>query len=107
MLVGTKSIDVSRLQVACRSITSLKSFSDSLVPSYFNHIKEILYNQRYLVAVAVRNLYKDDYNKWKPLCDGLLEGVRITGSVNDLYTCAELLSACDVKVIQAFLEKEV
>lgn len=107
MLVGTKNIDIPNLKNACRSVQTLREYSDSLVPAYFSHIKEIVNNQRYLVAVAVRNVYKDDYNKWKPLCDGLLEGVRLTGGVTDLYSCSELLRACNVKVLKSFLEKEV
>ena len=107
MLVGMTNIDTSKLPDACKSVEKIIAFSDSLVPPYFSHRKEIIDNQRYITAVAVRNLYANDYNKWKPLCTGLLEGVRVTGSVNDLYSCDELLRACDTKAILTFLEKEV
>lgn len=107
MLVGTIDIDMNELAKKCKSVNQLKAYSDELVPVYFRHVKEIVDNQRYLTAVCVRNILQDDYNKWKPLCTGLLEGVRITGSVTDLYSCDDLLRSCNVPLIKKFLEKEM
>ena len=105
MLVGTTNIDTNELSKHCNSAEDLIAYSDSLVPSYFRGVREIVNNQRYYTAVILRNFYKNDYNKWHPLCNALLTGVRVVGSLTDIYTCKDLLQECDAHMIYKFLDK--
>lgn len=88
------------------SVESLCQLATEQVPLLFRHIKEIVDNQKYLLALEVRKMCKNDYNKWHSLCEGLLEGVRVTGSIHSIYTCYELLNKCDKSLMEKFLEKE-
>ena len=105
MLVGVTNLNSDELLKHCGSAESLIQYSVELVPTYFRHQKAIVDNQRYLVAVYVRNLFKNDYNKWHPLCEGLLEGVHITGTVTNLYSCTDLLEACDTEILYKYIDK--
>ena len=105
MLVGTLNISSDEIN-KCKNGDALIAYAERCVPSIFRHVTEIVHNQRYLLALTVRKLYKNDYNKWHPLCKELLKGVRVTGSVSTIYTCADLLEVCDMKVMKKFLIKE-
>lgn len=106
MLVGTRSIPSTLIKEA-KTVGALKKLAEKQVPLMFRHVKEIVDNQKYLLALQVRKLYKHDYNVWHPLCEGLLEGVHVTGSIHTLHTCAELLSECDVNIMENYIDKEV
>lgn len=105
MLVGMVNITKADIESA-HDVQGLKDMALRMVPKMFQHRKEIVDNQKYLIALKIRSLYGYDYNKWAPLCEGLLEGVRVTGSIHDLYTCQDLLYECDTDMIDKFLEKE-
>lgn len=105
MLVGTRNLSHDEIKEAT-TVESLRRLATEQVPLLFRHIKEIVDNQKYLVALEVRKIYKGDYNKWHGLCEGLLEGVKVTGSIHTIYTCYELLNKCDFDMIEKFLEKD-
>ena len=105
MLVGCRGRPSEQIKEAT-TVGQLKKLATNSVPLLFRHIKEIVDNQKYLLALEVRHLYKSDYNKWHPLCEGLLEDVKVTGSVHDIYTCYDLLQQCDMDVIEKYIEKE-
>lgn len=52
MIVGRKDIDFTKLKLACRSEDSLLRFTIDLVPTPLRHIREVVDNQKYLVATA-------------------------------------------------------
>lgn len=103
MLVGTELITISEVKSHCSSYKALLNYTLSKIPKHFRGVKEIVDNQKYLVALYVRKAYKDDYNKWHPLCSQLLEGVRVHGCVDTLTSCTEVLEECDLKMLKKFL----
>lgn len=105
MLVGTRSLSTDKIKEATTP-ASLCALAEEQVPLLFRHIKSIVDNQKYLLALEVRKIYKGDYNKWHTLCEGLLEGAKVTGSVHTVYTCYELLNKCDKGLMERFLDKE-
>lgn len=105
MLVGTRNLPHDKIKEAT-TVSALRKLAVSQVPLLFRHVKEIVDNQKYLLALEVRRIYKNDYNKWHGLCEGLLEGVKVTGSVHSIYTCYELINKCDFDLIAKFLEKD-
>lgn len=107
MLVGTTNISVAEIEACNKRVGALKRLAISKVPYLFRHIQAIVDNQTYYLALIVRNLYKNDYNTWHPICTSLLEGIHVTGCVDSIYTCADLVSECNIKDIRYFLKKEV
>lgn len=106
MIVGTKAIPLDKLRSECRSIDSLRAFSLSLVPRYFQHIPEIVDNQKYLVAVEVRALKSLPYAKRKYLSEGLLTGVVIRGTINTLIDSEDILASVNMSQVFKVLFKE-
>ena len=105
MLVGTLNISSEEIN-QCKTGTDLINYAERCVPSIFRHVKEIVDNQKYILATYVRKQYSYDYNKWYPLCKELLSGVRVTGSIVTVSTCADILAECDMNVMKKFLVKE-
>lgn len=97
MIVGVKSIDLDDLLKHCRNVKELRKYSDSLVPRVLSHREEIIYNQRYIVALHLRYLDSLPYCKVAELTEGLLEGVSLTGVINEIYDYSDLLTRVNIE----------
>ena len=75
MIVGSKNINKSELTKYVSSVSKLIEYSDSLVPEYIRYRKEILFNQRYIVALAVREIQSISYNDRVALLDNFFDYV--------------------------------
>lgn len=106
MIVGTKVVDTSQLRIACKSTMDLIKFSDSLVPRCLSHIEEIKNNQRYLVAIKVRQLQGIPYVFKQKLQDSLLENITIRGTLNVLIDLEDLMLNVNVDKILKELFKD-
>lgn len=61
MIVGTKDVEAYEVAQHCRDLNMLRSYSDSLVPRILQHDKRIINNQRYLIALVVRDIKSIPY----------------------------------------------
>jgi len=104
MIVGRK--DFTKLKLACRSEDSLLRFTVDLVPTPLRHIREVVDNQKYLVALHVRSLQSLPWQKRKDLCEHLLHGARIKGVPDTLYDYSDLLLAIDSEAFERYLREE-
>ena len=93
MLVGTKYIDEFKLSKSAHNITTLNDFVISLIPSPLAGIPEILMNQKYIVALALRKCEAVDFNTRHSLCTQLLDGVSITGVMNEIYDWMDIVTS--------------
>lgn len=105
MIVGTKDVSPEEVRKHCRSVTALTSFCVELVPRLFRHDERIVSNQKYLVALMVRDLKSIPYETRRNLYEGLLEGVAITGVANEVYDIDYLMSQIDIDKLAMFVNK--
>lgn len=103
MLVGTKIIPLHELRDAATSVTALLVFSEQLVPKPLRHISAIVDNQRYLVAVTLRNIKAIPYKRRIELCEGLIRGVSVTGVVNIVHDFEDILSEVDTELLYKYI----
>lgn len=106
MIVGRKDIDFTKLKLACRSEDSLLRFTGDLVPTPLRHIREVVDNQKYLVALHVRSMQSLPWQKRKDLCEHLLHGARIKGVPDTIYDYSDLLLAIDSEAFERYLREE-
>jgi hypothetical protein len=106
MLVGTKQIPINDLAKKCTSVDDLVKYSISLVPRFARHIDEIVDNQKYLVAVKVRDIVGLPYKFKKILTEGLLKGVVVRGTVNTVVDMEDLLTSIDMDEFMRSIFKE-
>lgn len=107
MLVGTKDVNFSDLKASCTNTESLRRFSDSLVPLPLLHLPEVVDNQRYLVALYVRQIKAFPWQRRKDLCEALLNGVHVRGVADYIYDYADILAAINIEKFNQYLEEEM
>lgn len=103
MIVGTKYIDQTELRKHCKNSQMLKDYCMLLVPRIVRHQRAIVDNQKYLVALYVRDFKSIPYKDRKALCESLLEDVSITGVANTIYDFDDVLSMIDVERLSEFV----
>lgn len=106
MIVGSKNINKSELAKCVSSVSKLIDYSDSLVPEYLRHRKEILFNQRYIVALAVREIQSISYNDRVALLDNFLRDTYITGVVDRIYDIEDLFDYVDKEEVERIRDNE-
>lgn len=106
MIVGFKNINKSELTKYVSSVSKLIEYSDSLVPEYLRYRKEILFNQRYIVALAVREMQSISYNDRVALLDNFLRDTYITGVVDRIYDIEDLFDYVDKEEVERIRDNE-
>lgn len=105
MIVGTKNLDMYDIRNYCHTVSALRDYSDSLVPRILRHNQQIVNNQRYLVALVVRNIKSIPWSRRKELYEGLLEGVAISGLANQVYDYEDIMYEIDVDRISDYINR--
>jgi hypothetical protein len=106
MIVGSKNINKSELAKCVSSVSKLIEYSDSLVPEYLRYRKEILFNQRYIVALAIREMQSISYNDRVALLDNFLRDTYITGVVDRIYDIEDLFDYVDKEEVERIRDNE-
>lgn len=106
MIVGSKNINKSELTKYVSSVSKLIEYSDSLVPEYLGYRKEILFNQRYIVALAIREMQNISYNDRVALLDNFLRDTYITGVVDRIYDIEDLFDYVDKEEVERIRDNE-
>lgn len=106
MIVGSKNIDRSELANRVSSVSKLIEYSDSLVPEYLRYRREILFNQRYIVALAIREIQSIPYSDRVTLLDNFLRDTYITGVVDRIYDIEDLFDYVDREEVERIRDNE-
>ena len=106
MIVGSKNVNKSELAKCVSSVSKLIDYSDSLVPEYLRYRKEILFNQRYVVALAIREMQSIPYNDRVMLLDRFLRDTYITGVVDRIYDIEDLFDYVDKEEVERVRDNE-
>jgi len=106
MIVGSKNVNKSELAKCVSSVSKLIDYSDSLVPEYLRYRKEILFNQRYIVALAIREMQSIPYNDRVMLLDRFLRDTYITGVVDRIYDIEDLFDYVDKEEVERIRDNE-
>ena len=106
MIVGSKNVNKSEIAKCVSSVSKLIDYSDSLVPEYLRYRKEILFNQRYIVALAIREMQSIPYNDRVILLDRFLRDTYITGVVDRIYDIEDLFDYVDKEEVERIRDNE-
>ena len=107
MIVGTKYVDMSELHRNCTDVMALREYCRLLVPRLFRHDTRIVDNQKYYVAMLVRNIRSIPFDRRKDLYEGLLHGVRVTGIINTIYDVEEAIGEVDMEKLARYRNREI
>lgn len=108
MIVGSKIINRPALISACINEKTIVEFARNLVPRFIRHNKEIVDNQRYLVALEVRELNEVPYGKKIKLTNALLSGILIRGTLNRITDIEDIMISVNMDMIlEKLFENEI
>lgn len=103
MIVGTKDIDAADVLRHCKDVETLRHYSELLVPRVIRHDRRIVSNQKYCVAMIVRDLKSIPYARRKELYEGLLEDVSIFGVANMWYDFDDIMAEIDIDKLARYI----
>lgn len=95
MLVGTTTLDYKELKRFQDTPEELVYYVDSLVPIWARHIKGVVHNQRYFVAVHLRNVLSIPYKTRMAMVDVLIRDVTLTGIMSGFTSIMDIVESCD------------
>ena len=99
MIVGSKIINKASLLSACLNEKTVVQYARELVPRFIRHNKEIVDNQRYLVALEVRELREIPYGKKTKLINALLSGIIVRGTINRITDIEDIMISVNMDMI--------
>ena len=94
MIVGTTNLDYAELKRFAGRPHELVAYVDSLVPIWARHVTEIVMNQRYFVAIHLRNVLTIPYKQRRELVDELIKDVSITGLMTGFTSIEDIVKSC-------------
>ena len=106
IIVGNKEINLEELKTVAYDKVKLENYATELVPRCIRHINAIVDNQKYLVALYLRNMQSIPYSVRKLRCEDLLSGISITGVINTVIDFEDMLLQVDMDLLVTFLFEE-
>lgn len=96
MIVGTTFIDYNKINTFIGRPREFCDWVDSLVPKWARHITSIKDNQRYYIAIHLRQVISIPYVRRMELINPLIDGIHVRGSIDEFVAITEILDACDL-----------
>lgn len=107
MIIGTKVIDEQEIISLLRQGEDITSYVENLVPRLIR-TPEVVGNQRYYIALRLRKNKTLSYYQKAKFCEIILDGAKITGSVNNLIDFRDILGSVNMdKLMQYVFNKEL
>lgn len=104
MIVGTTKLDYKSLKRFVGRPEELLVYTDNLVPKWARHIESIVLNQRYYVAIHLRNVLSIPYKQRMQLVEHLLSSVTLQGVTSEFVAITEIVDSCDKEALIKMLE---
>lgn len=95
MIIATTDIDYGYIKSNVTEPDKVLKYVNGLIPAWAAHVRNIQDNQRYYVAIHVRNILTIPYKIRKTLTDRLIGGISLYGMINNFVTLDDILNECD------------
>lgn len=106
MVVGTCNVKTEDCLKFINNPTGLISYVEELVPIWARHIPSIVDNQRFYVALHLRNSLSLPYKTRMSLAEPLLKGIKIRGVMSSFTPISSILDVCDKEALIKMLEQQ-
>lgn len=107
MLVGTTNINYKELKTFANNPQDLVYYVDNLVPIWARHIKGITDNQRYFVAIHLRDVLSLPYKTRMSMVDVLVKDITLTGVMSGFTSITDIVDACDKDSLIHMIERKL
>lgn len=107
MIIGRKEIDYVALRAYQFKIGELVPYVEQLVPKWARNIKGITDNQKYYVAIHLRNVLTIPFKTRRDMLDALLYGVNISGICTYFIDIHDIVKSCDTDILRECLKEKL
>lgn len=106
MLIGSTDIDNELVTELVDNHKALIAYAESLVPLWAKHLPHVINNQRYYMALMIRNMLHISFYVRMSACKCLMEGCYICGIVNEVIPISRVFDACNTELLVKMLKKD-
>lgn len=107
MVVGTLYLDYDVIKTFTSHPEDIVAYCDSTVPIWANHLDTIVKNQRYYMAIHIRNLLTLPFNDRQRMVEHLIKGITVSGVMTVFISITDIIEACDKKLLLRVLEEYI
>lgn len=107
MVVGTLDLNYDVIKTFTNHPEDIVAYCDSTVPIWANHIDAIVKNQRYYMAIHIRNLLTIPFKDRQRMIDYLIRGLTVSGVMTEFVSVTDIIEACDKKLLLRVLEEYI
>lgn len=105
MVIGTNSLNFDVIKTFVNHPEDIVAYCDNTVPLWAQHVDAIIKNQRYFMAINIRNMLTIPFRDRQRLIDYLTKGVTIKGVVTEFVCITDVVEACNKKQLLRVLEE--
>lgn len=104
MLVGSTDLNFAEIKKFVGRPLDIVAYATSLVPIWARHMDVLVNNQRYYLAINIRNMLSIPYKQRDELVKILTANIRIAGVITGFTPITELVDNCDKDKLIQMLE---
>lgn len=110
MIVGNLNLDYTEIKKFVNHPQDIVAYCDNTIPVWCKHITPIVMNQRYYMAIHIRDMLTLPFKVRSALVETLIKDVTITGVMSHFISIYDVLEACDkekfTRVLEDFITNE-
>lgn len=104
VLVGSTDLNFAEIKKFVGRPLDIVAYATSLVPIWARHMDVLVNNQRYYLAINIRNMLSIPYKQRDELVKILTANIRIAGVITGFTPITELVDNCDKDKLIQMLE---
>ena len=105
MVIGTTELNFDIIKTFASHPEDLPAYCDNTVPLWARHLDTVIKNQRYYMAINIRNLLTIPFKERQRMIETLVRGVTIKGVVTEFVCITDIIEACDKDLLLRVLEE--
>jgi hypothetical protein len=107
MLVGTTKLNYKEIKSFAGHPQDIVAYCESIIPIWALHIPNIIMNQRYYVAIHIRDMLSLPFKVRKELVDVLVKDITIVGVMSSFTSITDLVASCNKDLLLQAVEEEI
>lgn len=107
MIIATDNLNYEVIKAYIGNTDGLICYVESLVPKWLRHVTPIVHNQRYYVAIHLRQLQSIPFKEREKMVNALVSNIRLQGAMDCFFTIDVILNQCNITDLIAMLESDL
>lgn len=110
MVVGDLKLNYDVIKTFLNHPEDIVAYCESCIPVWAQHIQQLKFNQRYYMAIHIRDLKNIPFRDRQALVEPLIKGITLVGVMSSFTSITDIIEACDketlLRVVKEYLKDE-